>query len=204
VEVDGERLYIWCSAGGVVGVSAKTGDLLWKLPEWKIKIATVPSPLDLGGGRILLTGGYNAGSAAYQLHCEQGKVTAQPLFRCDAQTFGSDQQTPILFNGSIYGVIPGGKLACLSLDGQRMWVNEENNFGLGPYLLVDGKLLVLDDDHNKPGELCLFKLEGSGATKLAGAKVLEGHDAWAPIAFANGKAILRDATTLVCLDLSGS
>ncbi len=204
IDVDGERIYIWCSTGGVVGVSAKTGELLWKLPEWRIKIATVPSPVDLGKGRVLFTGGYNAGSAAYQLRLNQGKINAELLFRCEATTFASDQQTPILYNDSIYGVIPGGKLACLGLDGQRKWVNEENNFGLGPYLVVDDKLLVLDDDHNKPGELCLFKLEADGAMKLAGAKVIEGHDAWAPIAFVNGKVILRDATTLICLDLTGT
>ncbi len=204
LNVDGERIYIWCSADGAVGVLAKTGELLWKLPEWKIKIATVPSPLDLGQGRVLFTGGYSAGSAAYQLRYAQGKLTAELLFRCDDKTFGSDQHTPILFNNLVYGVIPGGKLACLGLDGQRQWVNEEYNFGLGPYLIVDGKLLVLDDDHTKPGELCLFKLEANGVTKLAGAKVIEGHDAWAPMAFVNGKVILRDATTLICLDLVGS
>lgn len=204
MEVDGERIYIWCSLGGAVAVSAKTGELLLKLPEWKIKIANVPSPLDLGQGRVLLSGGYNAGCAAFQLHYAQEKLSAQPLFRCEAQVFGSDQQTPVLYNDSIYGVIPGGKLACLGLDGNRKWLNEEFNFGLGPYLLVDGKLLVLDDDHNKPGELCLFKLEASGVTRLAGAKIIEGHDAWAPIAFVDGQVILRDATTLFCLDLVGS
>ena len=35
----------------------------------------------------------------------------------------------------------------------------------------------------------------------ARAKVLDGHDAWAPMALAGGRLILRDLTQLVCLDL---
>ena len=30
-------------------------------------------------------------------------------------------------------------------------------------------------------------------------KVLEGHDAWAPMALVNGRLILRDLTQMVCL-----
>jgi outer membrane protein assembly factor BamB len=201
---EGQRMYLWCSSGGVVAVAADTGALLWKLPEWKIKIATIPTPIDMGQGKLLFTGGYNAGCAAYQIHKENDLYTVRLLYQLDAKVFGSDQQTPIFYNNLIYGIIPGGKLACLSPQGKPVWVEEQYNFGLGPYLIIDNKLLVLDDDHTKPGELCLFRIEPNGVTKLAGAKVVEGHDAWAPLACIEGKVILRDSTTLVCLDLNQS
>ncbi|MFW6108458.1 MAG: PQQ-binding-like beta-propeller repeat protein, partial [bacterium] len=62
VEYAGRRMYVYPAHRGVVGVSAEDGALLWKTGEWRISIATVPSPLPLPGGRLFLTGGYNAGS----------------------------------------------------------------------------------------------------------------------------------------------
>ena len=35
---------IYCANLGVVGVSAKDGRLLWETTDWKISLATVPSP----------------------------------------------------------------------------------------------------------------------------------------------------------------
>ncbi|MCA9450888.1 MAG: hypothetical protein KC931_27440, partial [Candidatus Omnitrophica bacterium] len=80
--------------------------------------------------------------------------------------------------------------------------DEENLFGLGPYVAINGKLLVLDDNEKKPGELTLFDVSPQGATRIAGWKAIEGHDAWAPMAYSGGKLILRDATTLICLQLA--
>ena len=44
VEFGGRRMYVWCASGGVVGVSADDGALLWELTDWQIRIANVPTP----------------------------------------------------------------------------------------------------------------------------------------------------------------
>ena len=139
-----------------------------------------------------------------RLVSEEGNTRAELVFRTEAKLFGSDQQTPIYYDNLIYGVIPGGKLACLSPEGKRLWVNEGYDFGLGPYLVIDDKLLVLDDDHENPGGLSLFRIGSAGALRLAHAEVVEGHDAWGPVAYASGRVILRDMKTLVCLNLQES
>ncbi|MCA9444627.1 MAG: PQQ-like beta-propeller repeat protein, partial [Candidatus Omnitrophica bacterium] len=201
-EFEGEKHYAWCATGGALGVNAETGKLLWTHPDWQIKIANIPSPVDVGGGKIFLSGGYNAGSEMLQILKTDSGYTADSVFKTEPTVFGSDQQTPILLNGFLYGVIPGGKLACLDLSGNQQWVDEENLFGLGPYMAINGKLLVLDDNEKKPGELTLFDVSPQGATRIAGWKVIEGHDAWAPMAYAGGKLVLRDATTLICMQLA--
>ena len=71
MEFDGQRMYVYCANNGVVGVSAKDGSILWETTDWKISIATVPSPLILSDGRIFLSGGYNAGSL--MLQASQGR-----------------------------------------------------------------------------------------------------------------------------------
>ena len=63
----GRRHYVYCASKGVVGVDATNGKQLWETADWKISIATVPSPVPLPDGRIFLTGGYNAGSLMLQL-----------------------------------------------------------------------------------------------------------------------------------------
>ena len=63
----GRRSYVYCANKGVVGVDAKDGALLWETTDWKIGIATVPSPVVLPDGKIFLTGGYGAGSLMLQL-----------------------------------------------------------------------------------------------------------------------------------------
>jgi outer membrane protein assembly factor BamB len=198
IDFAGKRQYVWCASDAAVGVDADTGKILWELPEWRIRIATVPSPVDVGGGRIFFCGGYNAGSLMAQLVKEGDRITAKEVFRTKPKVFGSDQQTPIFYGGVIYGVIPGGRLACLSTEGKRLWVDKEHDFGLGPCLMINGKLLVLDD---RPPILYLFDVDSTGPKELASHQVLDGHDAWAPIAFVNGKVLLRDSKTMVCLDL---
>ncbi|MCX7872149.1 MAG: PQQ-like beta-propeller repeat protein, partial [Verrucomicrobiae bacterium] len=83
----GKRMYIYCASGGVVGVSADDGSILWEFPEWKISIATVPSPLTVGEDKIFFTGGYGAGSIMVQLKEENGKITIQKLFKLTPNIF---------------------------------------------------------------------------------------------------------------------
>ena len=64
-------------------------------------------------------------------------------------------------------------------------------------LLVNDLVLALKDD----GWLHLLQPSADGVTLLARAKVLPGHEAWAPMAFADGLLLVRDSSELRCLDL---
>ena len=61
MEFAGKKMYVYCGKGGVAGVSAEDGEILWDTTEWKISIATCPSPLVLPEGKIFCSGGYNSG-----------------------------------------------------------------------------------------------------------------------------------------------
>jgi len=182
---------------GVAGVSAEDGTLLWKKKDWKIAIANVPTPLVIGDGRVFLSGGYDAGAAMIRLPAGSGEP--EELFRLPSSVFGSDQQTPVLHRGFIYGIIPGGELACLDLTGRRRWTSGvANRFGLGPLLLVDDLILVLNDQN---GTLVMADASPDGYRERGRFKVLDGHDAWAPMALVGHRLLLRDSRTLVCLEL---
>jgi outer membrane protein assembly factor BamB len=195
----GRRMYVYCASGGVAGVAAEDGALLWQTPDWKISMANVPSPLDMGEGRIFLSGGYNAGSMMLQLQEEGGQLKAQTLFKLKPAVFGAAQQTPILYQDHLFGVRPDGQLVCLTRQGKTVWESgAASKFGLGPFLIAQDLLLAMDDD----GLLTLAEASTSAFRKLAQARVLEGPDAWGPMALADGRLVLRDLHHLVCLDLT--
>ena len=195
---DGQKMYLYCASGAVIAVSADNGDVLWETKQWKIKIATVPSPLVVGDDKIFFCGGYNSGSMMMQLKKEDGKIIGVELFRLEAEVFGSAQHTPILFNNHIYGVRPDEQLVCLDLEGNVVWTSSSaNKFGLGPYIIAGGRIYVLDDS----GTLTLVTASPISYQQLAQAKILNGHDAWAPMAIASGRLILRDLTKMVCIDI---
>ena len=198
-EFMGRRMYIYCASGGVVGVSADDGTILWETTDWKIRIANIPSPVVVGDGLIFLSGGYNTGSMMLQLSMEQEQIVAKPLFRLTPEVFGSPQHTPVFYDGYIYGVRPDGQLTCLDLSGRIVWTSTSaNKFGLGPYIIINNLIYVM----NGSGELTLAKASPEGFVRLAEVKVLEGPDSWGPMAVAFDRLILRDLNRMICLDIS--
>jgi hypothetical protein len=70
-------------------------------------------------------------------------------------------------------------------------------FGLGPFLRADDQMFLLDDD----GTLSLIRASTRGYERLARARVLQGREAWGPMALVDGRLLLRDFEELICLDV---
>ncbi len=205
--LDGKATYVYVGSGGVAGFAAEDGALLWHTPDWKINIAAIPSPVVIDDRRIFLSGGYDAGCMMIELRRDERAQPGAPpyevkqVFRLDAKTFGSTQQTPILYRDHLFGVRPNGEVVCLDLAGNVAWSSStKHKFGLGPYLVADGLLFVLDD----AGRLVLAEASPTGWRLLAEAEVLAGPDAWGPMALVGGRLLLRDLTVLKCLEVGFS
>ncbi len=200
MEFAGRRMYVYCGKGGVAGVAADTGEILWETADWQIGTATCPSPVVMGEGKIFFSGGYNAGSLMLQLRENNGKFESKTLFRLTAKQFSSEQQTPLLFNGYLYGVRQQDKqLVCLDLNGKEIWNSGREKFGSGPYMIADGMIFVMNDD----GLLAAVEAAPKGYKPLARAQVIENsYESWGPMAMAAGRLIVRDMTRMVCLKVS--
>ena len=197
--LDGRKTYVYCASAGVAGIAADDGSILWTTNKWQVKIANVPSPVAIPGGRLFLTGGYDAGSMMLQIGRSGNEYSAEVLFRLDAEVFGAAMQTPILFNGLIYGIRPDGQLTCLDLEGDVRWTSgAAAKFGGGPLLIAADKLFAMDDH----GVLTLAEVDPNAFRPLGVAPVVPGRDSWAPMAIANGRLIVRNMTEMVCLDVS--
>jgi outer membrane protein assembly factor BamB len=198
VAIAGETQLVYCASGGVVGVDPADGRLLWQTTDWKISIANIPTPVPVPGNRVFLSGGYNAGSLMLRLVSENGTFRPVIDYRLRAAEFGATQHTPILYGNRLYGIHPDGPLVCLDLDGKTIWSSGTTTFGLGPFLLADGLIFALDDS----GKLTLVEATPEAYRPLAQSQVLNGREAWGPLAIADGRLLVRDLTQMVCLDVA--
>ncbi len=202
----GKKMFVYCTVNGVVAVGADgedQGKVLWKTAEWAHGV-TSPSPVKVDDERIFFTVGYGGGSMMMRLKDEGGKITPVKEYELTKKVFSCEQQTPILHEGHLFGILPndGGALrnqfACLSADGKVVWSSgKTERFGFGPFLQADGKVFVLNDN----GELSLIRAITTGYERLGFCKPLKGRDAWAPMALVDGKLVLRDSETVICLDV---
>ncbi len=201
MEFNGQRTYIYCASGGVTGVSADDGSILWETPDWTIRMANVPSPLVIDDSRIFFSGGYQAGAMMMKLNVSEsdGRVVPEMVFRLKDKQFGSTQHTPILVENHIIGVRPDGQLVCLDFDGNEVWASSPTyKFGLGPYMIAGPYIYVMNDD----GLLSRVEARTDEFKLVDQTQVLQGHESWGPMALASGRLIVRDLTRMVCINVA--
>jgi outer membrane protein assembly factor BamB len=195
-------MYVYCATGGVVGVSAEDGALLWQSDQWQMHVALSPSPVYLGEGRLFLSSGYNKdGSMFLQLKEEDGTMSAAPVKTLSPKVFNSEQQTPILYADHLWGVRKprGGQFVCLDLSGNEIYNSGKDKFGHGPYMIADGLVYLMDNR----GVLTVAEASTQRYQVLGQFEIFpSGHDAWGPMALVAGRLIVRDMTRMACLDVS--
>ena len=203
----GRRTYVYPAMGGLVGVAADgpdAGTVLWETTEWNLAVVA-PSAVAVGSDRLLVTAGYGAGSMIFHIQADGNGFTATKETTFDKRTFGCEQQTPIWYREHLYGVMPadaGGlnrQLVCVAPDGTLRWSSgQDRRFGLGPFMIAGNRLFALAED----GELIMAETSTTEYRELAAAKVLDGREAWAPMAIAGTRLLVRDNGIMRCLDIS--
>ncbi len=209
MEYGGKKMYLYAAIGGLLGISAEAddmGEILWKTNAFSPSVVA-PSPLVLDNGKVFLTAGYGAGSILLQLKSKTNSIEVDILQQYKPKEgLASEQQTPLFFENHILGIQPKdagtkrNQFICTSNSDtkQVLWTSGKGErFGLGPYLMADGKVFILDDD----GTMTIIKASTDAFTVLDKARIIEGQDAWGPLALADGYMLMRDSKTLLCLDM---
>jgi outer membrane protein assembly factor BamB len=209
--INGVNMYIYSALGGLCAIGAdeeNLGEILWFTRAWDNAVIA-PSPVIFPDNRIFLTAGYGAGSMMIRVSMNGNDFTTEVLWEYGPREgLACEQQTPVLYQGHLFGILtkdagpyrnqficydpadPGNKI---------LWTSgKEKRFGLGPYLLADGKFFILQDD----GILAIAKASLQGYEELARAQVLSGRDAWGPLALAGGRLLARDTRQLVCINVA--
>jgi outer membrane protein assembly factor BamB len=186
--------------GSVNGLDPLTGKVLWTYTNWQCRIP-VPQPVDAGQGRVLITGGYGAGSAMIRVEKRGAGYEVAELFK--NPDFGAHTQPPILHRDHFYAHYTINErsdgLVAMSMDGQVKWkTDQQPPFVRGGSILADGLLLTTDGNT----KLYLVEPSPAGFKPIASAVVLEPGDNWAPLALADGRLLVRGQRELKCLQVA--
>jgi outer membrane protein assembly factor BamB len=195
-EVGGVKQYIQYLAGGVVGISAKDGKLLWHYDEIGGGNAVAATPLYRDGAVFAATSyGVGAGRADIKKR-EDGTFKAEPKFA--VEDFQNHHGGMVLVGDYVYGA-DRNALRCVSFkDGSVAW-RQVRNLGKGSITYADGHLYF----RGEGGTLVLVEATPTGYKEKGRFKQPDRSDqkAWAHPVVAGGKLYLRDWDALFCYDI---
>ncbi len=207
--LNGKKMYVYSAVGAVLGISAEGADegkILWKSTAWNHAVVA-PAPVCFPDGKIFLTAGYGAGSMVIKISPSGVEYKVEVLKQyLPKDGMACEQQTPVIFDGMMFAIEPKdagplrNQLICVNPDdvNKVVWTSgKESRFGLGPYLIADKKMFLLNDE----GTLTMIKPDGKKYIQLAQKKLFDGQDAWAPMAIADGRLLLRDSKKMYCVNI---
>jgi hypothetical protein len=137
-----------------------------------------------------VTGVDGLGDALLSLGAEGAKE------KWKGQELESRFSTPILYEGYVYGTSGKGNLVCLDpATGKAKW--KQAGFEWGGAVAFEGHLVVANGQQR---DVVLVRMDPSAYDERGRIRPLGGQTWTAPI-LADGKLIVRNKTTLACLDL---
>lgn len=187
--INGKRQYVVFTGVSMIGVDAKTGALLWRQP-WKTSYDINGAAAIVMGDSVYISSGYGHGSGLAQITPDGVKM------KWESKEMQCRFSSPILLNGSIYGVSEPGELVCADPEtGAVKW--KQPGFDFGGLLAIDGVLIAAD---GKGGDLVMVNPTPDGYKEMGRFNPLGGQSWTAPIV-SNGSLIVRNKSTLACYAL---
>lgn len=184
---NGEPVLVINGNNALYGLHPDTGKMLWT-----VEGGSHSTPVASGDWLALYSGAQGVGLRAYQMQADGRPKAAWSHFWMTRRYTGS----PIIHEGSVY-LCCGEKHQCVDLaTGAEKWVVNEINSTITSPLLVDGKLLVYE---NNGTHVRMMKATSTGYEQLGRAKT-DAMGCSSP-AITNGKFIVRQKDKLVCFDL---
>lgn len=193
-EIGGVKQYVQFIDGGVVGVDAADGRLLWHYESPANTTANCSTPL-VQGDFVFAASNYGTGGG-------QAKITKEGSdFKAEETYFVNKMQNHhggmVLYKDHIYGT-GGGSLLCVDFKtGNVAW--EAGSAGKGSITFADGLLFV----RGEGGKVALVE---ANPVKYVEKGMFTQPDrskqpAWPHPVVANGKLYLRDWDSLFCYDV---
>ena len=194
----GVRQVIAFTALGLIGVDAATGGLLWRVPLNTRLGRHVTTPVVWDD--LVIVGSHQLGLVAVKVTRAGANFQAEPAWTSKEAT--SNFASPVAAGGYVYGVGPAQNVYCVEArTGKLAWsqtglIRAAGSRAFATLMVLDQNILLLRD----VGELVLFavnpaQFEVAGRTQVCG-------ETWCAPAYAHGRLYVRDAKTLVCLDLA--
>ncbi|HLX62717.1 MAG TPA: PQQ-binding-like beta-propeller repeat protein [Planctomycetota bacterium] len=188
--IGGKSQYVVFTGLNVMGVDAEKGAQLWSSAWHTSYDVNAATPLVIGNN-VFITSNYGAG-------CELLDASVNPpkeLWRY--KVLKAHFNTPVFFEGHIYGIGDPGELNCIVAEtGIVKW--KKAGFEKGGVCGIDGMIVAIN---GSAGDVVLAKMTPEGYQESGRIKPLDRQSWTAPI-IAGGKLYVRNLDALVCLDLN--
>jgi outer membrane protein assembly factor BamB len=189
----GVEMIVTGTNGGIVGVSAKTGGLLWMNNFSARNTANCPTPA-YADGHVFWANGYGKGGICLKLSAEGQSVKAAEAWKTGDMVCHHGGY--IIDQGLIYGN-NGGGWACLGLkSGQVKW--NDKGVGKGSVVWADGMLYLFSE---KAGLAGLATCSPAGLQMKGTFRVAGKGPSWAHPVVTGGRLYLRYDDNLYCFDV---
>jgi outer membrane protein assembly factor BamB len=188
--INGKKEYVIFTGDALIGIDAdKGGPALWRCP-WKTAYGVNAATPIVIGDSVFITSGYDTGCA---LVAVQG-AEAKPAWV--NKEIKAHFNTPVLFNGKIFGIGDGAGLVYLDpKTGTAAW--RQAGFEKGGLVAVDDVLIAIN---GAEGDVVMAAADPSAYKELGRFKPLGGRSWTAPV-IADGKLFVRNNLKLACYDL---
>ena len=205
---EGVPLIVNGTGGGLVGVDARDGRVLWS-DNWSAgNTANCTTPV-YADGHVFWSNGYGKGGVCLKLTAEEGKVTAERAWT--TSDLQSHHGGYLIKDGLIYGNTEGG-VACLDLKtGEKKWFDRAAGkdlatgkdwaVGKGSLCYADGMLYLFSENG---GRAALATCSPEGLEIKGKVQVKGKGPSWAHPVVAGGRLYLRYDTNLYCFDVKGN
>jgi len=189
----------------VVAFEANSGDELWKY-EGLHSFGTITPSIVIDDKRLFLTdcsydGSYDPVSIMLEITKEGDDFKVKELFLTEQA--GSKMHPAVVSENHLYlnHTKNPFQMKCLTMDGVVVWEEESApGFDLGGLILVNGLIL---NQNGKNGDIHLIEPSPDGYKELGKASFFNStkSQAWSPLAYSQGKLVIRDQEKMVCIDL---
>ena len=194
-DIGGERLAVFLTREGLLGLDPATGGVRFE-QRWRSRLGAsvnAATPLVIGD-LIFASASYGTGAAAFRV----GGPQIDALWSSD-DALSNHYATSVHHDGLLYGFHGrqeyGPSFRAVELtSGTVQW--SEDGFQAGSVMLADDRLVIV----RETGELLIAAAAPDAFTPLARAQILPPVVRAYP-ALAGGRLYVRNADTLVCIDL---
>ena len=199
-EAAGIRQYVQLMSGGVVGVDAQTGKLLWRYTRLGRNTANIPTPI-VKGEYVFCSAGYGKGGALLRLVPDGGGVRAEEVYFSPNLT--NKHGGLVLVGDYVYGDRDdSGHPFCAEWKtGKVVWQRKgEGGPGRGSAAVTyaDGHLYFRYDN----GWVALVEASPGGYREVSTFKVPNSRSqSWSHPVVVGGRLYLREQDVLWCYDV---
>jgi outer membrane protein assembly factor BamB len=203
-EVGGVRQYITLlgHSGGIVGVDARDGKLLWRYNKMANGTANIPTPI-VRGDLVFTSTGYGAGSALLQLVPTQTGIAVKERYFLKGRTLQNHHGGMVLVGEYLYGGHGhnDGQPFCLNMKtGEFAWAPRRGpGGGSAAVVYADGNVYFRYED----GVMALIEATPQ-SYRLKSSFPLPrytGTPSWPHPVIANGRLYIRGNDVLLCYDV---